>query len=172
MVANTEPSMKNAADKIFDALPQLRKSLASLTKQDVYVGVPSDNKERRDESSGMNNATIGYIMENGSPAANIPARPFLAPGIKAIRPEIVKLQRLAAKVALAGKTGEVERIMNILGLKAVSSVRAAIVNGDFAPLAPRTLAARKRRGITRTTPLIDTGKLLASISYVIRKRKV
>ena len=59
---------------------------------------------------------------------------------------------------------------NKAGLIAQNSVKATITAGEgFAPLAESTLAARKRRGVSRTKPLIDTGSLLNSITYVIRK---
>jgi hypothetical protein len=64
----------------------------------------------------------------------------------------------------------VDIAQNKAGLIAESSVRKKINEGPFEPLAPKTLQERKRRGRTGEKPLIDTGQLRNSVTYVIRPK--
>ena len=156
-----------------DDLPKLLAAVKLLTRRQCLVGV-SDKTAARDpepgESSDINNATLAYIHEFGSPAQNIPARPFLFPGIENAKPQIVDLLKKAGAKALGGDIAEIDRVLNAVGIIAVDAIQQKIEDGPFAPLKPGTLAARRRRGVTRTKPLIDTAAMQASITYVIRDK--
>lgn len=156
---------------IKDHMPALRKSLAALTVHRVLVGVPAEKALRKPEDGEKdppNNAAIGYWMENGVPEANIPARPWLGPGIATVQKDINARFEACAKGVLDGLPVSVDRTLNIVGLMAQNAVKSKIDNGPFIPLSPRTLAARRRRGRKGDKPLIDTGQLRASVTYVIR----
>lgn len=155
---------------VADRTKELRRAIAALAGQQVLVGIPATTAGRDD--AAMDNATLGYIHETGAPSANIPARPFLRPGVKAAMPKITPRLRRAALAALSGKTDAVLRELNAVGLIAQSSVRAKLTDGPFQPLAASTLRERRRRGFAGTKPLIVTGQLRRSITYVIRKRKI
>lgn len=155
---------------VTDNMPLLTRGMAMLLRDDILVGVPADGAHREGDGSGPSNADLAYIHETGSPSRNIPERPFLVPGMTDIRDEIAKRMRTAAIAALRGRVEEVERQQNAIGLLCVSSVRRRLVQGPHAPLAPATLAARRRRGRTGTRPLVDTGQLLAAITYAIRRK--
>ncbi len=146
------------------------KAVELLTKQKVLVGVPSTTAGRSGGKNvnAINNAQIGYIHEFGAPAANIPARPHLVPGVESIKPEMIRLLRLAGNRALSGDTSAATQALNQVGLMAQSAVRRKISLGPFVPLAEATIKARQRRGVTRINPLMDTGKYRQSITYVIR----
>lgn len=150
---------------------QFRKALDGLLKREVLVGIPSSNAARDPEpgeTTAATNALIGYVMEYGSPAKNIPARPFLHPGIANAKDDIAKHFKKAAQLALTGKADEIGQELEKIGLIAQVSVQKKITDGPFEPLKPATLAARVRRGRTGTTPLIDTGQLRRAITYVVR----
>lgn len=156
---------------VIDNVKGLTESLRSLSNFDVLVGIPSDKALRKnDDGEPINNAALGYIHENGAPEAGIPARPFLSAGIESAREEINKRLRSAAEAAVEGKPELVMRRLGAVGLTAQNAVRAKINEGVPPPLAPSTIAARLRRGRTGDKPLIDTGQLRNSISYVIRKK--
>lgn len=152
-----------------DRMADVLKSIQSLVKERTLVGIPASNAERRD--GPINNAAIGYINEFGSPANNIPARPFLIPGVEAAQPQVVKQLRKGADQALDGKLDAADKALHRAGIVAVNAVRAKINEGVPPPLKPSTIAARERRGRTGTKPLIDTGQLRNSLTYVIRKVK-
>lgn len=187
-----------------DKLKEVVKSINSLVSQVVLVGIPEvDDARREDDESGkvkiskgivsggsetqINNATLGYIHEHGSPANNIPARPFLVPGVQSAQTKIESRLKKAANAALDGNFGNVDNELNGAGMVARDSVKTKINSGDFVPLAESTLKARARRGRKgaeeelanrlaggnpsndSAKPLIDTGQLRNSINYVIRK---
>lgn len=175
-----------------DKLGEIMKSINDLVSKDVLVGIP-DSKANRNDVDGepINNAQLGYIHEFGSPINNIPARPFLHTGIEDAESEIAGQLKKAADSALDGKYAAMNAGFNKAGLVAQNSVKAKINSGDFAPLADSTLAGRARRGGSRgkaaadelasrregnapsnaqIKPLIDTGQLRNSITYIVRKK--
>jgi len=183
-----------------DALPELLRAIKRLTAQEVLVGIPDKNADRPadpDDPSPPTNATLGYIHEFGVPEQNIPARPFLMPGIAAASDDIIKRMRDGGKAVLRGQPDAVEKAMSKVGLAASNSVKEKITDGPFAPLSLRTIEARANRGgkgkgrkgarqyvklmeegvpldvlngADLVRPLIDTGKLRQSITYVVRKK--
>ena len=169
----------------------------ALTNHDVFVGIPAAKTERRDATQPINNATLAFIHEHGSPARNIPARPFLHPGIRKAKKEIVAQFSKAALEVLDGKPPDAS--MHRAGMIARNSVVKEITDPapPFTPLSPVTIRARLRRtqagrrklmqlskqgkplgtwaqernkaGNPNIRPLIDTGQLRAAITYVVRK---
>ncbi len=148
-------------------------------RQKVLIGIPAEKAARSD--GGPNNATLGYIHEYGAPEANIPARPFLSPGMEKSEAMIVaELRRAAEKAIGLAVEGDVS------GGKAAVTERHAPDRPEGCeqypgtdqrrlspPLAEPTVYARLHRKKNRRSgsdmkPLIDTGQLLRSISYVIR----
>ena len=213
-----------------DELARAMKNVRALTGQRVMVGIPEDTTTR-DDKSGITNAALGYIHTYGAPSRNIPARPFLVPGVEAEKDKITDILKGAtlkaldmpgdkrgrgatADVTMSDRTrghpivimsteaqrGEtppqlafVEQALNAVGIVASTAVKKYIVKGISPGLKDSTLENRARRNspigkaaqeelnfreahpnaglsMTQTTPLIDTGKLLASITYVIRKK--
>jgi len=184
--------MKSGIQKVVDNLPKLKRSFASLTKEDVYVGVPSTDPQRKPEpdepKNPLNNATIAYIQDNGSPAANIPQRQFMIPGIQAARGRIINTFKAGAKSALHGNVNAANEALHRAGLQAQESIRSAINQGIPPPLAESTLKSRARRGskgakieleerskglpasTTYAKPLVNTAQLRNAINYVIRPK--
>lgn len=184
--------LKVGANLIKNNLPKLKMRLEALAKQEVLVGIPAETgMARKDETAeSLNNATIGYIMEHGAPEANIPARPWLVPGIEAVKGNIIDQFRKIAKLQMKGDKEAIERGLNRTGMIAQNSVRKLINSGIAPALATSTLQARARRGrkgaraelearktqqgprvsIGSAKPLIDTGQLRNSITYVLRSK--
>lgn len=164
---------KNIVSKVIDRLPQIKTSFAKLSTKDVYVGVPRDETERKVEDiseEGMTNAALLYIHNNGSPAANIPARPVMEPGIHAAKGKITNAFKKGAKGVLDGDSGAVDRALHTAGLVAQDSIRHQINTGPPPALAESTLAARQSKGIKSTKPLVVTAQMRNSINYVIRDK--
>ncbi len=148
-------------------------------RQKVLIGIPAEKAARSD--GGPSNAQIAYWQEYGAPEANIPARPFLGPGMEKSEAMIVaELRRAAGKAIglavegdVSGGKAAVTEGMHRIGLKAATNIQAQISAGLSPPLAERTIYARLHRRKNRRSgsdmkPLIDTGLLLRSITYVIR----
>ena len=158
-----------------DKVPLLLQVIENLTRQQVLVGIPGNAPARTRTGVGLTNASIGYLMEYGSPAANIPARPFLQPGIQAAIPAIIARLRAGAVKALAfpPDPGVGTQTLMGVGLLAQNSVRAVITAGIPPPLAASTIRARRTRKVaprTGTVPLLDTSQLIRSISFVLRPK--
>lgn len=173
-------------------------AVRALLKTDVVVGVPDKNADRKPTSNdkqAASNAVIAYTQEFGSAEHNIPPRPFLVPGLESVKPEIIAELVAAGVVAMNGANGsDIRRFFERIGLIGQNAVKAKITDGPFAPLSPRTIqerAARGRKGAKQylklqaqgvpvevlndpgvglVKPLIDSGQLRNSVTYVVRDR--
>lgn len=147
-----------------DKAAKILRNIHRMGKARVLVGIPQGNSGRDD---AVSNSALGYIHEFGSPAQNIPARPFLIPGVKAVQDDCIAMLEEAAKEVL--DDGKMTAALTKAGIIASNSVKATITKGEgFAPLAESTLAARKRKGYKGTKPLIRTGQLRNSITYIVK----
>lgn len=174
-----------SVEVLIDRSDEIARAIKKLADIHVMVGIPKTRNERRDDPhQEITNAALGYIHEHGSPVANIPARPFLQPGVKMATAQFIPYLVKAAGAAMEGQETQLMAALNAAGIIAVNSVRKKITEGPFTPLSPRTIAARKAKlkgttalsrkqkdqGFTDIRPLIDTGQLRQSITYVIRSR--
>lgn len=168
--------MKSGITVTVDKVASVEAAARYLANTRVLVGVPEANTERRPEDgekeTGITNAELGYLHENGVPEKNIPARPWLFPTMRDHQDDVAaRLKKVGELAFEGGGQPKAEQGLNALGLHAQSFIKQKLRTGPFAPLAPATLAARRRRGVTRTSPLIDTAQLLNSVTYVVRKVK-
>ena len=99
-------------------------AVEDLVKQSVLIGFPDSGEEHED--SGISMAAIGYYMETGLPEQNVPARPFLVPGVKEVEDEAVDQLRVAAAAELNGDNAKVKQALNAAGLIALTSVKNKI----------------------------------------------
>lgn len=155
--------MKSGVITVLDRTKALRDAVNLLAKMEVLAGIPQD-KSSRDGDIG--NATLGYIHNFGSPINNIPARPFLEPGISKAQDKIVGYLKEAGVKGLDGNANAVKTSLNRVGLTAQNSIRSMFTDNDWQELDARTVARKES-----DRPLIDTGQLRKSISYVVRDRK-
>lgn len=143
-------------------------TIRDMLNKRVMVGIPESENGRNDGSIG--NAALGMIHENGSGIRNIPARPFLKPGVAAVSDKCANLLKTAAQNAFDDKNA-IDKGLNAVGLVAQASVKKRIVSQEgFTPLKAATIAARKRKGKQGEKALIRTGQLLNSITYVVREK--
>jgi hypothetical protein len=158
-----------------DRVPEVMAALKALVKDRVLIGIPSEKAFRAPDADDphpeINNAEIGYLNEFGVPEMNIPARPHLVPGIKKALPQIEKIYRAAAIKVLDGDIRAVGQAETRVGSAATSAVKNMISDVLPPPLSERTLEERRRRGVTRTTPLQDTGQYRNNIDFVVRPAK-
>ena len=157
----------------------LNKSLQRLKKTSVFVGIASGKKGDTRKDGAIPNSVLGYIHEKGSPAAGIPARPFLEPGVASAQEKISHSMGVAMKAALADDAKEVKSILRQTGQDAVSAVQIYMRNASFEPLKLETIRNRKysrktksRRkeeetGVGTIKPLINTKDLLSHIDFYI-----
>lgn len=150
-----------------DISAQVLINIRHVADEKLLVGIPAEENARGGE---IGNAALGFIHENGSPARNIPARPFLVPGMKDAEPQAVAMLAKPTGDALEKGVDVLARGLERAGLVCQAAVKKRIVSQEgFSPLNPRTIAARQRKGYKGTKALIRTGQLLNSITYVVRR---
>lgn len=158
------------------------KAMASLAKTHILVGIASGSKGDARTDGGPKNHELGFIHEYGSPSRNIPARPFLIPGVRNASAKAVKKMQGAIKAGLHGDRIAMDALLEQAGMIAVSGAKKEISSGNFEPLKPSTLRNRHRSRMTKgkrenelkgedVRPLINTGALRDSIDYIVVKGK-
>ena len=178
-------------------LDELHVMLHMLGSRELLVGFPETTTERKPEDGAglgvakdITNAALGYIHDTGMPEQNIPARPFMLPGMNNAIPEvIVRLEAVAKRILRKANKDDVEKGFMRVGVAVQFAIRAKINEGIPPPLADATLEERARKGrkgakeelanralgLAPSTqlakPLIDTGQLRNAVNFVIRPRK-
>lgn len=191
--------MKGVYLKI-DKVNEVLKSIQQLSKRDVLIGIPNKNAERKNKEGGsetINNAALGYIHEFGSPSQNIPARPFLVPGVQKSSDDWMPRLKKAAEASLSGRSKSALNALEQAGKIAERGAKSKISDGPFVPLKPSTIANRRKSRLTQSMrksekeylrmigegmdpaeaqaeagiqPLINTGSLRNSITHIIRDK--
>lgn len=166
----------------------LYRNLERAVRTEVLVGIPRATAMR--EGDTISNAEIAYINEHGDPARRIPPRPFMEPGLARCRDKVSTV--MAEGVQQIAQGGSLRPAAERVGLICQASIRGVFTDNDWKPLSPRTIMARaqrtvsKRKGFADKTargqqselqrelarragdrPLIDTGALRQSITYVV-----
>ena len=172
------------------------KKLEELTHKEVLVGIPQE-KASRPNGDDVNNAELLYlhthgvrapqmraemkenidkgmlysaahslyVQTHGSPAYAIPPRPVLQPAIKDSREAIGKQIAVAYRAAMQGDMAGADRGLELAGMVAANAARGWFENpkNKWPPNSARTIKAKGSN-----MPLIDTGEMRKSITYVIR----
>lgn len=146
-------NIKRSPDKLIKRLGEINKNLKSKNSS-VVVGLPAGSN---DYPAGTSVIAVGIVHEFGSPAANIPARPFLRTSIKENRRKYLGLFKMLARKMVDGKS-DMETSLKKLGAIAAVDVQSKITDIKTPPL-------RNRVG----NPLIDTGHMRQSITYEVRE---
>ena len=131
-------------------------TILELGKKKVYVGFPAGGAAYDD---GVTVAQVAAWNEFGT--SRMPARPFMHQTLSEHKDEIKQMFVDAGKAAASGENAE--KIYNQLGVKAKAMMQEQIVEGTFAPNAAYTI---RKKGSDK--PLIDSGLMRQSVTYVIR----
>lgn len=112
--------------------------------------------------------TLNYGREEGVTAEGrrypkIPARPFMTFAAEIWEREYPKILKAYLPKVLGG-TMSVEQLLKVIGKRSKEAVQKAIREGEYTPLSPRTIAAKGS-----STPLIDTGLMVNSVTFEIRR---
>jgi hypothetical protein len=185
--------MVKASHKSFNGgVEGLLDRLKKLSSQKVAVGIPADKSEREGPISNADLAYIHthgvrskqmrdamrpvinkgtkfsiakqmYIESHGSALYDVPARPIIEPAIDNAKAGIAKKLSIAADAAMNNEN--TENALGDVGLYAQSKVKNWFRNSanGWPANSPKTVKKKKS-----DRPLIDTGALRQSITYVIR----
>lgn len=199
-MANRPPAQHGRVVITKDVVNGIIGEITELVGKQVLVGIPENKTIRSSFESGTppTNATLGYIHEFGAPGANIPARPFLVPGVRKATKAVMPHLQAACEAALEQDRKRSDKELTAAGIIAASSAKKEIHSGNFVPLKPGTIRGRFRSRGTKSRrageeqymelvkggmspaaaqtaagirPLINTGQLANSITSVVRKKK-
>lgn len=134
------------------------------------------------KSAPLTVAEIASVMEYGTEDKIVPERPFLRITFDARRRELEDLARQFVGAILDGKMN-VERALNLLGLKLATEMRKTITVGPEVP-PPNAPSVRRRkeaagawnkRGKAQRAgqgvrTLVDTGRMLNAIAWALVQR--
>lgn len=166
----------------------LYRNLERAVRTEVLVGIPRSTAMRPGDE--ISNAEIAYINEHGDPARRIPPRPFMEPGLARCRDKVRDV--MAAGVQQIAQGGTLRPAAERVGIICQRSIRGVFTDNNWKPLSPRTIMARAQRTVSKRKgfgeksapqqqsmlakelarrandrPLIDTGALRQSITYVV-----
>lgn len=156
----------NGADSL---LRKLR--LAKKAQRVVDVGIlgqeAASTHEGGEEDGGGEELTIGEIAAIHELGLGVVPRPFLRGYVDGHRPEIEDRIRLETRRLLLGKTRNTTEALERLGIWLQGEIQdwMADPGNNLEPNTPETIL---RKG--SAMPLIDTGQLRSSVSYVVRSR--
>lgn len=139
----------------------LKKRSQTLDHGGVKVGVPGSLSHQ----DGTSLAMIAAVHEFGNPEKGIPERSFLRGSILTNRKKYADASKKLSFRVLSGDM-QAAQAYGLLGQAASDDVKQFIREGDFVPNAPATVA---RKGSSK--PLIDTGQLRQSITFVVDEKK-
>lgn len=128
------------------------------------AGMKAETDKAVEEGTPYPLALQAYIKEHGSPAYRVPPRPFLEPGIEKHLDMVESGMKAALLDVLDGGDGRAQR--ERLGATMAAKVQAYFQEDNgWPPNAPSTI---KKKGSAQ--PLVDTGALRQSITYIIRAK--
>lgn len=166
MSTDNDFELTETKDKFNEVFEKLKK----LSGKDVLVGVPQEKtgrevaKDLGTRKSMVTNAELMFIHTNGSELLNIPKRPTIEPTIEQNQEAIARKIKKIVLDLLSSSNDNSDAELEKIGLWIVNKVRAKFGSDELAPNAPSTI---RTKGSDR--PLIDTGQLRNSVTYVIRR---
>lgn len=195
---NLEKMFKGIEKSSSDTKINMEKLMKDMGDYDVLVGIPQEKASRKDgeisnaelafmhthgvrspkmikemekdikKGSSYSEAYKLYLLSHGSPAYRVPPRPIIEPAIEANIEVLAKGLKKAMEHFLEGDKENGESELNRVGLRAQGYVRGWFTDprNNWPPNAPSTV---QRKGSDR--PLIDTGELRKSITYIVKTKQ-
>lgn len=142
----------------------LMKNLKHIDRARVHVGVLQNEKAEGDNEDGFDLVALAATHEFGSSDGHTPERSFIRSTFRGPPAWLVAITTRVAKPVLEGRL-DIERGLGLIGAVATAQIKETIVEKrttgpEPQDNAPSTIA---RKG--SSTPLVDTGRLLNSISW-------
>lgn len=147
------------ADKARDEISKAIKKF--ITDKTVLVGIHEDAGAHQGKGEPISNAFLGAILDQGSDDGNIPARPWLAPGVASGNKEY---QAIILQTVEDG--GSLDEALEKIGVVAVGKTQQFMTKLKTPANSPITI---KRKG--SSNPLIDTGNLRQSVTSSVTSEK-
>ena len=153
MAAKTTDRMTKEGEK-------LMRELETLKRTQVRVGFRQGEAQ---EENGVEIVDVAMWNELGT--SSTPSRPFMRDSVDKHIDAIQDFCMKQGKQVVEGKI-TAQQCLNAIGVYQEGLVQTEIRDGEFEPNAPSTI---KKKGSDH--PLIDTGTMRQSVSYVITDKK-
>jgi hypothetical protein len=128
----------------------------------VDVGVLGKEGSGVYEDGNLTVADVASFHEFGQ---GVPERSFIRAYVDENRSKIEDWLRRMAKRVITGEVKSFDHGLELIGMKIESEIKQRIRDGIPPELSEATLAQKKGK----STPLIDTGQLLSSITHEVRR---
>lgn len=147
-------------------LDELVKRVQAMGKLQTQVGWLDTAKYL---DTGIPVALVAQTQEFGSPAQNIPPRPFVRPTIAAEGRSWSELMGRGVRAVCAGERTPLQ-IFTAIGEQAAGDVRMTITQVNSPPLAEATRKARAAKGREPNKPLQDSGEMHTSCTSIVKEK--
>lgn len=147
---------------------KLAERLRDQAEKECAVGIPAGKGLGEPDHTGTSPLERGIWLNFGTETA--PRRPFVdesTPEIKAM------CKSMSKKLAPRYDQGRISAttVLNSMGSKAAAIMKSKLRNGPWVPNSPETIRRKAKGGNGKDIkPGIDTGALLGSITFIVRKR--
>jgi hypothetical protein len=145
-------------DKVTPKGKDFFRQIAELAKLQVRVGF------QQGAASEGGADIVDVAMWNELGTEHIPPRPFLRQSVENNAAQIKAMAEAQVKKLVKGQT-TAQGALQALGTMQKGLIQNEIKSGGFTPNAPRTIA---KKGSAQ--PLIDTGRLRQSVTFVIQEK--
>lgn len=136
--------------------------IEELCAHEVLIGYQDDSGSYPSED-GSDAPTVAEVAAwNEYGTENAPARPFMRQTLKNREEDVIRHGHSQVKKELKGSYNA-QTTLNAMGAYVKGCIQKEIVDGEFEPNAPSTIA---KKGSEK--PLIDTGRMRQSVTYVIK----
>ena len=113
------------------------------------------------EDDGTDICDIAAWNELGT--VNMPSRPFLRQSVDDNESKINAFLKQKKSDIVRGASAQ--QVLSEIGIFQKDLIQDKILSGEFAPNAPSTV---RKKGSSK--PLIDTGRMMQSVNYVIKRK--
>lgn len=141
-------------------LSQLMQKVRATEEKVVAVGFPAGKQQAYPTGELPASVAASHVYGVG-----VPQRDFMAYAQRGIEEATSPIMQAIAKASSEDKIDTVAKLQEAAGLAAAQEIKNAILEGDWQPNSPATIAAKKS-----SKPLIDTSHMINSVTYVVRPK--
>ncbi len=150
-------------------LKKLKRNLKNTGKNFVTVGIFGERADAAHAGTEKSNVEIAGFHEFGTPT--IKPRSYIRATVDAEKGRIRQLQKRLAEQIIKRRTTEAQGL-NLIGVFLQGKMQTRIQAGIAPPLEDATIKRKTVQGKKGTTPLIDTGQLIQSITFAVMRGKL
>jgi hypothetical protein len=149
------------------AFDELVRHVETFAHSYVKVGILSNRGgDATHDESGISMLELAAVHEFGSPAAGLPERSFIRKTFVENVEQVAALCARLSKAIFANKLSPMQAL-NMLGVWGSNQVKRTITDKKVRPLSQKAGASIARGDKRNPTTLVDTGRLLGSITFEV-----